>query len=220
MSTTLTTVADTLFTPGGNIITGALLSFRPYNGQAFATTSSGTISGSPVTIYTDNTGSFSVQLVPGLYYLSITASNIPWTGVPQSIVVPVSSTPVTLATLLGGGVVATSPVYYGRSTNATVGQGDILGLTVAQQSSRQATYSFSAGSGYGFLAWPASYGIPPATSGFMTGAFQTAMAAAADGFSGTVSNGWTYQTVTVNSVSYYVFRTQNALSGAYTITVT
>jgi hypothetical protein len=112
-------------------------------------------------------------------------------------------------------------VRWGRSPKSALSSpADVLGLTnVTHSLLPSGAYAFAAGDGYDFWAWPEVSGVPRAGNGFYLAPFQVAMADASDGYAGTVVNGWTYQSVTIGSDVYRVFRTQNVLHGAVTITV-
>ena len=111
-----------------------------------------------------------------------------------------------------------STVYYGKSTSTTLNASAVQALSsTVSASAFGRTYSFSAGSGYCYFAWPDSFGSPRSSDGFYQAPFPASMAASADGYSGTTANGWTYQTVTIGGTTYRVYRTQNQLAGAVSI---
>jgi hypothetical protein len=111
-----------------------------------------------------------------------------------------------------------STVYYGKSTSSTLNASAVQALSsTVSASAFGRTYSFSAGSGYCYFAWPDSFGSPRSSDGFYQAPFPASMAASGDGYSGTTVNGWTYQTVTISGTTYRVYRTQNQLAGAVSI---
>jgi hypothetical protein len=192
------------------------ITFRPAAYGPRANTGSVTLPAA-VTVTPAIDGTFSIVLAGGKYWV---------TGVggftPTEIYVPTGGGTYRLEQLMSGPdtTVQTGAIYWGRNTKTTLGGSDVatLGSTLTV-SAWGGTFNFAAGSGYLYLAFPAALGSPAAGNGFASGAFPVSMAAAADGYSGNVVNGWTYQPVTVGGTVYAVYRTQNQMTGAFNITV-
>lgn len=210
-----TTVFDTLYDHAGNPLNTAGLVFRPSDGRPGAGVGTGVVSGDDISLYTSALGTFTVNLQPGVYYVWIGNS-----AKPRPITVPTSPSVVALHDLFNAAEVAAGYAFWGKTTLASLGQSDVLALAESESTSAFAgAYAFAAGAGYCFFAWPEAFGAPAVGSGFALGSFPMSMAAAGDGYAGTVVNGWTAQVVSVGGVNYYVFRSQNQLGGAFSVTV-
>jgi hypothetical protein len=109
-------------------------------------------------------------------------------------------------------VAQTSPVYWGKSESATLDEAGILALNTLAKSSAGGTYSFPEGAGYGYLAFPAAWSSPAALmmSGFPLSTAWEAPYTTAHG------DYWC-ALVTVNGVSYRVFRSANTMAGSFNI---
>ena len=110
-------------------------------------------------------------------------------------------------------------VYYGRSSNTSLTGAQVEALTSvtripAANQGINGSYSFSAGTGYYYIAWLFSFDDPLATTGFVINGVPVTMADASVSYNGTVVNGWTYQTATAGSNTYKVFRSAYPLTGA------
>jgi hypothetical protein len=108
--------------------------------------------------------------------------------------------------------------YFGRSASETLDEAGVSGLGSESRYSVGGSYSFAAGSGYVYLAFPVTAGSPRAGDGFQVSGFPMSLAGAAEGYSGDV-NGWGFQTVSVGGVDYRVFRSYFTLAGSVTVQV-
>jgi hypothetical protein len=115
-------------------------------------------------------------------------------------------------------VTAGGNVYYGRSTNTTLTGAQIEALSSQLKTSGiNGTYAINAGSGYYFYAWPSSFDTPVSTTGFLINGVPVTMADSTTGFTGSSVNGWTAQTVSSSTTTYYLFRSAYPLTG-YNVT--
>ena len=109
--------------------------------------------------------------------------------------------------MVGGGGTATTPtttymLYYGVSANTTLTEAQVLALASASITSRATTQLFSPTTQYIYLCYPASLGAATFT------------------VNGFPSTAWVLTVVTVNSVSYNVYRSLNLLTGTnYSIVI-
>jgi hypothetical protein len=121
-------------------------------------------------------------------------------------------------TTVGYTITTGAKVYYGRSTNTTLTGSQIESLSYQQKTAGiNGTYAINTGSGYYFYAWPVSFDTPVTITGFVINAVPVSMADASVGFTGTSVNGWTAQTVSSSTTTYYLFRSAYPLTG-YNVT--
>ena len=109
-------------------------------------------------------------------------------------------------------------VYYGRSSNTTLTgtQVEALGYTT-HTSGINGNYTFASGSGYYYFAWVQSFDSPTALTGFTISGVPVSMADSSVSYSGSLDNGWTYQTASNGGNTYKVYRSAYPLGGANTV---
>lgn len=106
-------------------------------------------------------------------------------------------------------------VYYGRGTDTVLTEAQILALTSVSVTSQSGNYSYSAGSGYLYIAIPNTRAL----SSVKIGSFDVPLAGATEGYSGS-ANGLNYTTVTVSGTVYKLYRTYNTTAGAAVLRIT
>lgn len=122
--------------------------------------------------------------------------------------------------------VVTASTYWGRSTSTVLTEGEILALSESALKSTitEGTYSFESDTQptYLFVHTADGMGVPgprSAGKGWMSGAFLSAMAGVADGYTSEI-NGWYYLPITVNGIPGKLWRSLNPIVGAQVWTVT
>jgi len=137
----------------------------------------------------------------------------------KAIALKSGSAPSSVASATYTLAVASATVYWGYSPSTTLTGANVLLLQgSATESDPYRAYVFDASStvnDYFYWWWPDTFPAPGTTDGFedATTLSPIAMATAGEGYTSGTSNGWSYLSVTVNSVPGKLWRSFNQLGG-------
>ena len=180
---------------------------------------------SPIETVTSKTGALSVTLAIGYYRVEV--------GTNPSFMIQIpadagDASSYELSTVIVGpnympsssGAGGSFSLFYGKADFDTLTGAQVLSLLTSKSTGTiESTYSFIAGPGYLYFAWPVAAGSPKASTGFRVGNFNVPMAVGTQGYD-QVENGWNYKLVTVDGVSCRLYRSFNKVNGTADILVT